>query len=416
MTASSTTREPASKPTGDNHGSGRGQHAETFWEIPKTGWMDILKRTYAESNDDNVGLLAAGVAFYSFLAFVPMLAAIVLIYGLVADPSDVARHLGVMMSILPKEAAGIIADQLTNLTETPPSKGVIGLLFAILLAIYGAMRGASSVVTALNVTYGERETRGFIKTTLLSFAITLGVIVSALVAAASIAAMGLVGSHINLGEPLSTLVRAGTWVVTAVVVSGMIAAVYRFGPDREHAKWTWLTPGSVTASVGSLLGTFAFGYYVSNFGSYNATYGALGAVVTFLMWLYLTSYVFLLGSEMNAEIEHQTARDTTTGPEEPIGTRGAEMADHVAGAPGDVERGGLESGGADGSAGAQPSRTTPKTPRPTAKTVVVHDTGPSVTRTALIFGGLGLVLGKHRVIGASLVAAGYYALRPRSRE
>ena len=406
MTASSTTGEPATKATGDIQDGGRGRHANEFWQIPKAGWMDILKRTYSESNDDNVGLLAAGVAFYSFLAFVPMLAAIVLIYGLVADPSDVARHLGVMTSILPKEAAGIIADQLTSLTETPPSKGIIGLLFAILLAIYGAMRGATSVVTALNVTYGEHETRSFIKTTLLSFAITLGVIVSALVAAASIAAMGLVGSHIDLGEPLTTVVRGGTWLVMAVVISAMIAVIYRFGPNREHAQWTWLTPGSVMASVGALLGTFAFGYYVSNFGSYNATYGALGAVVTFLMWLYLAAYVVLMGSELNAEIEHQTATDTTTGPEEPLGTRGAAMADQVAGTPGDVDQGGLE----DAVGKASPSSGSAKAPaaygaRPTAP--AAHDGGMSGTRTALIFGGLGLALGKHRLIGAGLIAAGY---------
>lgn len=378
-----------------------GRQANSFWEIPAAGWWDVLKRAYNESNADNVGLLAAGVAFYSFLAFVPMLAAIVLIYGLVADPSDVVRHFDTMLAILPKDAAKIVAEQMTTLTSTPPSKGVFGLLLAILLAIYGAMRGASSMITALNVTNGERETRGIIATTLLSFAMTVGVILSAIVAAVAIAAMGLVGSYIHIGEPMTSIVKISTWLATAIMMSALIAAVYRFGPDRERAQWVWLTPGSVFASVGSLLGTVAFGYYVTNFGSYNATYGALGAVVTFLMWLYVASYVVLMGSELNAELEHQTAKDTTDGPPKPLGARGAEMADHVAGLPGDVKPDGMAAGSSE----------EPVPPPPPPPRIIVRNQGGSTARTAMIFGGLGLVLGKHRVLGTGLLAAGAYALR-----
>lgn len=312
---------------------GRGRAAREFWHIPKAGWRDILVRTWSETSEDNISLLAAGVAFYSFLAFVPMLASIVLIYGIVADPSDVAGHLQTLMKILPTDAAKIVAEQLKSLTETPVTRTTIGLIMAILLAIYGAMRGATSVIGALNVTYGERETRNFFRTTGLSLAFTIGAVLAAIVATIAISAMSLVGTVIHLPAFAAPLITGGLWIGTALIASGLIAVVYRYGPDRQDAKWSWLTPGAVFASVGALLATFLFGLYVSNFAGYNATYGALGAVVSFLIWLYVTAFVVLLGAELNAEIERQTAQDTTTGPETPMGERGAKMADTTADTP-----------------------------------------------------------------------------------
>lgn len=151
-------------------GNARGLAAREFWQIPKAGWKEIAKRTWTETGEDNISLLAAGVAFYSFLAFVPMLAAIVLIYGIVADPANVASHMQTLVRILPTDAAKIVADQMKSLTQTPVTRTTIGLVIAILLAIYGAMRGATSVIGALNVTYGERETRNFLRATGLSAA------------------------------------------------------------------------------------------------------------------------------------------------------------------------------------------------------------------------------------------------------
>ena len=308
----------------------RGHSARQFWEIPKAGWRDIAVRTWKETSDDNISLLAAGVAFYSFLAFVPMLAAIVLIYGIVAAPGDVAGHLETLTRILPTDAAKIVADQMKSMTETPVTRSTVGLVIAILLAIYGAMRGATSVIGALNVTYDESETRNFFRTTGLSFAFTLGAVIVAIVAMLAISAMSLIGTVIHLPAFAAPLVTGGLWIGTALVASGLVAVVYRYGPDRQDARWTWLTPGAVFASVVALLATFLFGLYVSHFAGYNATYGALGAVVSFLMWLYVTAFVVLLGAELNAEIERQTAQDTTTGPETPMGERGASMADTTA--------------------------------------------------------------------------------------
>lgn len=317
-------------------GGAHGRSAREFWQIPRAGWWDIAKRTWSETGEDNISLLAAGVAFYSFLAFVPMLAAIVLIYGIVADPGDVTTHMQTLMQILPTDAAKIVADQMKSLTETPVTRTTVGLIIAILLAIYGAMRGATSIIGALNVTYGERETRNFFRTTGLSLAFTVGAILVAIVAMSAIGAMSLIGTLIHLPGFAAPLITGGLWLFTALIASGLVAVVYRYGPDREDAKWTWLTPGAVFASIGALLATFLFGLYVSRFAGYNATYGALGAVVSFLMWLYVTAFVVLLGSELNAEIERQTAQDTTTGPDTAIGDRGAVMADTCANGPDDT--------------------------------------------------------------------------------
>jgi membrane protein len=316
-------------------GRALGHGADQFWLIPWAGWKRILTRTWEQIGHDDVALLAAGVAFYSFLAFVPLLAAVVLVYGLVADPGDAARQMAQLTNVLPHDAARVIGEQLTAMTQTRQSRTALGLLSAIALAIYGSMRGATSVISALNRTYGENETRSIVRTTGLSLIITLGMIVALLAALAAIAAMSLIGSIIHLPPIVERGVTGGAWLATTLVVGILIAAVYRYGPDREDAKWLWLIPGALFASAGALLGTLLFGLYVSRFASYNATYGALGAVVCFLMWLYLTAYVLLVGSEFNAEIEHQTARDTTDGPELPMGIRGAQMADTLGDAPSD---------------------------------------------------------------------------------
>ncbi|MBA2935198.1 YihY/virulence factor BrkB family protein [Sphingomonas sp. CGMCC 1.13654] len=322
----------------------RGRSAREFWHIPKSGWRDILVRTWSQTGEDNLSLLAAGVAFYSFLAFVPLLAAVVLVYGIVANPTNVATHVAELTRLLPADAAKIIANQLKGMTATPVTRTSIGLVVAILLALYGAMRGATSIIEALNITYGERETRSIVRTYGLAFGFTLGAVLVTIVALFTISAMTLIGGLIQLPSVVGPIVTVGLWIATALVASGLIAIIYRFGPDREHARWTWLTPGSLFASFGTLIATLLFGLYVSHFAGYNATYGALGAVVSFLMWLYVAAFVILLGAELNAEIEHQTAKDTTTGAELPQGQRGAVMADTTAGVPLSPDRSDLSVG------------------------------------------------------------------------
>lgn len=310
-----------------------GRDAASPAEMPARGWWQVLKRTYVEAADDNLGLVAAGVAFYGFLALVPALAAMVLTYGLVFDASDVARQMEAVTGQIPADAAKLIQEQLTTVAKTASEKQGFGLAIALALAFYGAMQGAGGLVVALNIVNDEKETRGFVRTTLLNAAVTLAAVLLAV-------AFLLAGSvtafleHVvqDLGEGGLLAVKLGSLVTAAVLASAAVAALYRYGPNRASARWSWLTPGSVMATVGLVAATAGFGWYAANFGNYNATYGSLGAVVVLLFWLYLSAYVLLLGAELNAELEHQTARDTTTGPELPLGQRRAKMADEVAAA------------------------------------------------------------------------------------
>lgn len=273
-------------------------------------WKDVLVRTWKESGDDNVGLLAAGVAFYLFLAFVPLLASAVLTYGLVADPQTVAEHIQTLARTLPREAAAIIGDQLKAITGSKSGSHGLGLLLAIAVALYGASKGSASIVTALNIAYEVKESRGFIKRTLLALAMTVGLVVIVLFGASAISAFAFIEQLLPFSSPIvHTLLQILLWAVAAAVVALGLALVYRYAPNRPDAPWAWVTPGSAAATLLWLLASFGFGLYVSNFGNYNATYGSLGGVVVFLTWLYLSAYIILMGGEMNSELERQQAME-----------------------------------------------------------------------------------------------------------
>jgi membrane protein len=283
-----------------------GAGARTPAEVPAPGWWAVAKRAWKESTRDNINLIAAGVAFYSFLAFVPLLAAAVLTYGLVAEPSSVVQHMQQLSSAMPQDVAGIIGQQLMSIVESADSKHGFGLILAILLSLYGAMRGATSVITALNIAYDVEEDRGFIKTTLLALMITAGAVVALLLGVIAISALGFLESLLPFSSPIvHTLLKVLTWLLAGAGVSLLIAAIYRYAPNRPNVPWRWLTPGSIFATVLWIAATLGFGFYVANFGSYNATYGSLGAVIVFLTWLYLTAYILLLGGELNSELEKQ---------------------------------------------------------------------------------------------------------------
>lgn len=291
----------------------------------------MLKRSWAEMGKDNLSLIAAGVAFYAFTAMVPLLAATVLVYGLVAEPQTVLAQMETLTEVLPPEAAKLIGEQLLNVVETNKGAKGFGLIAALAIALWGASKGAGAVVTALNIAYEEKEERGFVKRTLLNLAMVVAGVIGVLLAVAAIGTL----SHLDNLFPsapgaLIFLGKLASWVVLALLVAGGAASLYRWAPDRDEAKWSWLTPGSAFAAVGIGVLTIGFSIYVANFGNYNATYGSLGAVVVLLTWLYLSALILLLGAELNSELEHQTVRDTTKGPAQPIGARGAEMADRVA--------------------------------------------------------------------------------------
>lgn len=309
----------------------RGRSAATPAQMPATGWWDALRRSWAEMGRDNLSLIAAGVAFYAFSAMVPLLAATVLVYGFVADPQTVLRQMATLTELLPAEAATLIGDQLMNVVASAEGKKGLGLLLALGIALWGATKGAGAMVTALNIAYEQEETRGFVRRTSLNLAIVVGAVLGLLVAIGAITALSHLEALVpGAPAPLVWLGKLLSGLVLVVLIAAGAATLYRYAPDRDQAKWSWLTPGSAAAAIGIGALTIGFSIYVANFGNYNATYGSLGAVVVLLTWLYLSALVLLLGAELNAELEHQTARDTTRGPEQPLGTRGATMADTVA--------------------------------------------------------------------------------------
>ncbi|MEN3746403.1 YihY/virulence factor BrkB family protein [Sphingomonas sp. HF-S3] len=308
-----------------------GREAVTPWAIPLAGWKDIALRAWRESGQDNLGLIASGVAFCAVLAMVPMLGAVVLSYGIIATPVTVVENMEALTSMMPADAARLIGEQLANIVTTSDGKKGLGLVIAIAIALYGAMKGASAIITALNIAYDEDETRGFVKLNLAALAITIGAAVLALIAILSIAAMA--GLHrLFPGAPAALIVlgKLMSYVAMAGIGAAAAATLYRYAPDRHEAKWRWLTPGSVIASLSWMIMTLGFGAYVANFGNYDVTYGSLGAAIVLLTWLYLSAYVLLLGAEFNCELERQTVRDTTRGAEQPMGARGAFAADTVA--------------------------------------------------------------------------------------
>ena len=309
----------------------KGHEAGSPAQMPTPAWKDIVARTYKRIWDDNVGLVAAGVAFYGFFALLSLLGLIVLAYGFAAEPMTVIKHMSALTAVLPTDVAFIIGDQLMTAVQASQKTKGLGILLAFLVATYGGTNGSASVVTALNIAYEEKEKRTLLRFYLIAVAMTLGALVVALMALAATAALAYL-QHLVPRAP-GELVIAGKvlgYVVLALFAAGIASILYRFGPSREDARWKWITPGSTFAAVTWLLLTWAFGIYVSRFTNYHATYGSLGAVVALLTWMYLSAYAFIVGAELNSEIEHQTAIDSTTGSPKIMGERGAWAADNVA--------------------------------------------------------------------------------------
>lgn len=283
-------------------------YADQTGGLRLTGWGHTLIKVYKGSAKDNLGLISAGVAYYGFLTLIPALGALVLTYGLITDPGEVATQMRAIVQHVPADAAKLIDEQLTGVVTTATGKKGLGLALALLLAIYGAMKGAGAVVTALNVAYEVPEERSFVRTTLVNTAVTVGAVLVAIMGLASGSVFAALGhSAAGLSPVVITLIKLVSWAVTAAIAVTAIALLYRFAPARREPQWQWVTPGSLLAMFGFLVVTFGFGLYAKNFGNYGATYGSLSAVVILLLWLYLSAYVLLLGAELNAELERGNA-------------------------------------------------------------------------------------------------------------
>jgi membrane protein len=301
--------------------------------IPARGWVQVVKRAWAEAKDDNVPILAGGVAFAAFLALFPALIAALTLYGLVADPAQVAAQVNDLASALPETARPIITDQLAAVTAGSDRALGIGLVVSVLAALWSASGGTMNLIKATNLAYDENETRGFLKLRGTALALTLGAVVFVLLAVALVAVVPVVFEALGLGGIGLVAAQVVRWALLVALVVLALAVVYRVAPDRDAPRFRWVSAGAFVATVLWVLGSVLFSLYVNNFGSYNKTYGALAGVIVLMLWLYLTSYIVLLGAEINAESERQTARDTTRGDEVPMGERGAEAADTLADEP-----------------------------------------------------------------------------------
>lgn len=308
----------------------RGRTAESPRKIPPSGWKDILLRAKDELTDDHVSVVAAGVAFFGLLATFPAIAAIIALAGLFADPLTIVGQIDSWTAGLPSDAAGIFQDQARKVASAPDRSLGWAALLSIVLALYGAAKGMKTLMEGMNIAYDETETRGFIKLNAVALMLTLLLIIGLLIAIAFLLGVPAWLELVGLGAAAETIVAWGRWPILAMVAIFGLSLLYRFGPSREDPKWRWITPGSTLAIVIWIAGSAGFSWYAQNFGSYNETYGALGGVIVLLTWLWLSAYIVLLGAELNSEMEHQTNLDTTTGPSEPMGERGAVKADTVA--------------------------------------------------------------------------------------
>ena len=322
-----------------------GERAERPTQIPGRGWLQIVKRAWQEAKADNVSLLAAGVAYYSFLALFPALIAAVLLYGIVASPADVARQVDQIGSALPSDAQHLLSDQMKTIAAGSNSALGFGFIVAVLGALWSASGGVNGLITATNVAYGETEKRNFLKLRGLSVLLTLGAILFVIVSVVLVAVVPAVASVIGLGVVGRILTELVRWVLLVAAVMVALAIVYRVAPSRDAPKFQWVSVGAVVATVIWIVASIGFSLYVDNFGSYGKTYGSLAGVVVLLLWMYITAFIVLLGAEINAEAEQQTAQDTTVGEPQPLGERGAVVADSL---PGDKTRQGEVRRGARG--------------------------------------------------------------------
>ncbi|MDV5823514.1 YihY/virulence factor BrkB family protein [Sphingobium naphthae] len=286
-------------------------HVDAPWKIPPRGWWEVLKRVYGKTSANHLSLLSAAVAYYAFLSIAPLLLAVVLTYGLIGDPQLVAENVRSLITVVPREAAKLIFDQLMAIvTTTKPAVG-FGLLIALAFAVYGATRASSATIEALNIIYEEKESRSIFSFYRVSLGITFSAVLVVVVGVLTASVIGFLEALTSGWGPIAIfLTKAITWIVAGMFASLIFALIYRFGPHRRKARWRWLTAGSVTATILWLLATLGVSFYVSEFGNYNETYGSLGAVVVLQLWLYVSAYVVLLGAQLNQEAERQTSADT----------------------------------------------------------------------------------------------------------
>lgn len=306
-----------------------GRKAPTPWRLGFRGWWRALRRVRQEVSKDNLSLIAAGAAFFAFLAIFPALAAVFAIYGVVMDPAAVEQQLAGLTQVMPASAADLLDAQMQRLAAADSGALGLGAIIAIVVALWSANKGTKGLVQAMNIAYDESEARGFFRLNGVTLMLTVGAVLLVGVVLVLVAGVPAVMGRVGLGAAAQQVIDIARWPVLAILAIFALGILYRYGPSREPARWSWVSPGAVLATILLLVASGLFSLYVSRFGNYAATYGSLAAVAILMLWLFIGAYAVLLGAEVNAEAEHQTARDTTTGEPEPMGRRGAYVADHV---------------------------------------------------------------------------------------
>lgn len=307
----------------------RGRLAETPLQIPAAGWKDILLRTYQQIDEDRLLATAAGVVFYGLLAVFPAITALVSSYGLFADPSTISSNLQSLALMLPEGSFAIVQDQIARVLAKGTS--TLGLTFVVglLVAIWSANAGMKAIFDALNVVYEEREKRGFFKLNLISLSFTVAALISIMLMVGAVVVVPLLLQQFGLGTRAELIVRFGRWPILLLLLLTALAVLYRYGPSRAKPRWQWLSVGAVAAALLWLIGSALLSWYLANFGNYGVTYGSLGAAIGLMTWMWMSAIIVLCGAELNSEIEHQTAIDSTEGRGKSLGARGARMADTV---------------------------------------------------------------------------------------
>jgi membrane protein len=308
---------------------GRGRDADSPTRIPWRGWKDVLWRTYAQIQKDRLLAISAGVVFFGLLALFPAITALVSLYGLFTKAATIGDHIAFLSQVMPGPVMNVIADQIGRVVAKGDFKLSIGFAVGLAIAVWSANAGMKAMIDALNIVYEEEEKRGFFKLNLVSLAFTLGAVVCLLLAIGAVVALPLLLDQLGLEHVTNRLVQVGRWPLLMLGILAALAILFRHGPSRREPKWRWVTVGSGLATVFWTAGSLGFSYYLGKYAHYDVTYGSLGTAIGLMMWMWMTAIVILFGAELNSEIEHQTAIDSTDGRPKPLGTRGATMADTV---------------------------------------------------------------------------------------
>lgn len=309
----------------------RGREADSPAKIPAPGWKDTLTRVKNDLKDDHVSMVSAAMAYYALFAFVPAISATVLMYAWISDPAEISQHIAKASQFIPAELQQILKTQLGTLASQAESSLGLGAIFSLLLALWGASKASKAIMEAMNIIYEEDDKRGFFKKNFMALGMTFLAIVLGILALGVIVVIPAITNLFNFGQAIEMGFTVASWVILLGLFSFFLSFAYRFGPDRQKAKWKWVSAGAIIAAVLWAVVSALFSWYAKEFGNFNKTYGSLGAMIVLMTWFYLSSYVILLGGEINAELEHQTKKDSTTGREKPMGTRGARMADTIGG-------------------------------------------------------------------------------------